>query len=43
MRKGKVGDWKNFFTKEMDDEWNRWIAEMKEKHNIQHEHLSSHT
>ena len=28
IRKGKVGDWKNYFTPEKDKIWNAWI----EKH-----------
>ncbi len=40
MRKGKVGDWKNFFTEEAVYEWNLWIEENKKKHDIQHDNLS---
>merc|ERR1719186_1879367 len=25
IRKGKVGDWKNYFTEENGDRWNKWI------------------
>ena len=27
FRKGKVGDWKNYFEGEKLDEWNKWIEE----------------
>ena len=27
MRKGEVGDWKNFFTTERSEKWNQWIKE----------------
>jgi len=27
MRKGKVGDWKNYFQKRDDDEFDEWIKE----------------
>ena len=27
MRKGQVGDWKNYFDKERDTKWEHWIAE----------------
>ena len=26
MRKGQVGDWKNYFDPEKNKEWNAWIA-----------------
>ena len=28
MRKGQVGDWKNYFDKENNEKWENWIAEM---------------
>ena len=27
IRKGKVGDWKNYFTEENNKSWDEWIAE----------------
>ena len=27
IRKGKVGDWKNYFTEENNKIWDQWIAE----------------
>jgi len=30
MRKGQVGDWKNFFTSEKTEEWAKWIKEKTE-------------
>jgi len=27
VRKGKVGDWRNFFTPEMHVEWEKWTVE----------------
>jgi len=27
IRKGKVGDWKNYFDDEMNKDWDAWIAD----------------
>ena len=27
MRKGQIGDWKNHFTPQMNQEWDQWIKE----------------
>ena len=27
MRKGQVGDWRNYFDDERNQKWTRWIAE----------------
>ena len=27
LRKGEIGDWKNYFDKERNEKWEEWIAE----------------
>ena len=27
MRKGEVGDWRNYFSQEMVEKWDAWIGE----------------
>ena len=27
MRKGKVGDWRNYFSQEMGEKWDEWIEQ----------------
>ena len=27
MRKGQVGDWRNYFDKQMNESWDKWILE----------------
>ncbi len=37
MRKGQVGDWKNFFTDEDKATWDEWMKVKKRQFNIEHE------
>ena len=34
IRKGKVGDWRNYFTEENNKVWNEWIANNLEENGI---------
>ncbi len=34
IRKGKTGDWKNYFTDDVLKEWQQWIEEKKQIHGI---------
>ncbi len=34
IRKGKVGDWKNYFTPEIAREWGRWAEVKKFQHGV---------
>jgi hypothetical protein len=34
IRKGVVGDWKNYFSQERSKEWNHWIEENKKRYDI---------
>ena len=37
INKGKVGNWRRFFTPEINAEWARWIEDNKEKYGIDHD------